>query len=382
MQNAEVTSIARRSWIEFQSTSSAGSDATQLSKSHSEKVAANRTYAKQIINNLFYLGKQGLSLRGHNETTSSSNRGNFLELCDWYAKRDKVFCQLYNSPRNLTSPSIHNKLIEIAAFQVQNEILKRIIENGVYTILVDGARSFKQEQICVRFVNALDLNVEERFVEFVNCSKKADAVAIYTHIKFFLQKCGICKVPIVAQGYDGAADMSGSENGVQSKIRKDHPSAVYIHCMSHKLNLVLVEACKVNRMVNSFFLTLKTIYCFFAQPMDHEAFKEAQRSLGVKSEIGMISDTRWACRYKNVASLKKSFLPWLKVLTELSQPTNRKFIEAAGLLKVLKSARFCICLIIFNDVLRTIHVVHKSLQASDITLFSAKTCVKNMIHVF
>ena len=51
---------------------------------------------------------------------------------------------------------------------------------------------------------------------------------------------------IVAQGYDGAAVMSGSENGVQSKIRKDHPSAVYIQYMAHNLNSVLVEACKVN----------------------------------------------------------------------------------------------------------------------------------------
>ena len=132
-------------------------------------------------------------------------------------------------------------------------------------------------------------------------------------------------------------------------------------------------------MVNSFFLTLETIYCFFAQPMNHEAFKEAQKSLGVKSKIDMISDTRWACRYKNVASLKKSFLPLLKVLTEPSQPSNWKFIEAAGLFNVL---RFCICLIIFHYVLRTIHAVHKSLQAGDITLFSAKTCVENMIHVF
>ena len=81
-----------------------------------------------------------------------------MELCDWYAKRYNVFCLLYNSPRNLTSPSIQNELIEIAAFQVQNEILKQIIENGFYTILVDEARSFNQEQmtICVRFVNALD----------------------------------------------------------------------------------------------------------------------------------------------------------------------------------------------------------------------------------
>ena len=135
----------------------------------------------------------------------------------------KVFYHLYNSPRNLTSPSIQNELIEIAAFQVQNEILKRIIKNGFYTILLDASRSFKQEQmtICVRFVNALDLNMEERFVRFVNCSKKADAVAFYIHIKFFLQKCGIYELPIVAQGYDSAAVMYGSENGVQSKIQKD-----------------------------------------------------------------------------------------------------------------------------------------------------------------
>ena len=141
--------------------------------------------------------------------------------------------------------------------------------------------------------------------------------------------------------------MSGSKNGVQSKIRKDQPSAVYVHCMAHKLNLVLVEACKVNRMVNSFFFTLKTIYCFFAQSMNNETFKEAQRSLGDKSEIVMISDTRWACRYKNAASLKKSYC----LCRKLSQPSNRKFIEAAGLFNVLKSARFNICFIIFHDLL-------------------------------
>ena len=134
MQNAEVTSIAREAGSNF--NQQAQLVPSLRSKSHSEAVAANRTYAKQIINILLYLGKQGLSLRGHNETTSSSNRGNFLELCDWYAKRDKVFCQLYNSLRNLTSPSIQNELIEIAAFQVQNEILKRTIKNGFYTNLV------------------------------------------------------------------------------------------------------------------------------------------------------------------------------------------------------------------------------------------------------
>ena len=104
-------------------------------------------------------------------------------------------------------------------------------------------------------------------LDLLTVPKKRMQLKFYTHIKFFLQKCGIYELPIVAQGYDGAAVMSGSENGVQLKIREDHPSAVYIHCMAHKLNLVLIEACKVNRRVNSFFLNLETIYSFFAQPI-------------------------------------------------------------------------------------------------------------------
>ena len=54
-------------------------------------------------------------------------------------------------------------------------------------------------------------------------------------------------VPIIGQSYDGAAIMSGSVGGVQTKFRQSHPSAsraVYVHCMDHKLNWVIVDMCK------------------------------------------------------------------------------------------------------------------------------------------
>jgi hypothetical protein len=33
--------------------------------------------------------------------------------------------------------------------------------------------------------------------------------------------------------------MSGSTSGVQTRIRDSHPEAIFIHCMAHKLNLVI-----------------------------------------------------------------------------------------------------------------------------------------------
>ena len=44
----------------------------------------------------------------------------------------------------------------------------------------------------------------------------------------------------VAQSYDGAAVMLDELNGVQAKVKESAPDAIFIHCFTHKLNLVLI----------------------------------------------------------------------------------------------------------------------------------------------
>lgn len=38
--------------------------------------------------------------------------------------------------------------------------------------------------------------------------------------------------------------MSGKRNGVQIKVQDQHPHAIYTHCMSHRMNLIVVDMCK------------------------------------------------------------------------------------------------------------------------------------------
>lgn len=85
--------------------------------------------------------------------------------------------------------------------------------------------------MCVRYTEKLEL--KERFLGFVDCSERADATGIYGQAKHCVMSCHI--------------------NGVQQKLRQDHPFAMYMHCMAHKLNLVLVDTCKVNRTATMFF---------------------------------------------------------------------------------------------------------------------------------
>jgi len=73
---------------------------------------------------------------------------------------------------------------------------------------------------------------------------KQDADALTSAMINFFEKSGISQF-IVVQSYDEAHLISGQFNGDQQKIITQHLGAIYIHCVAHKLNLLIVDMCKV-----------------------------------------------------------------------------------------------------------------------------------------
>lgn len=103
---------------------------------------------------------------------------------------------------------------------------------------------------CVRYPKGLTVN--ERFLGFIDVSESQKAEALGSKIFEFIDLLNLNSIPIIAQSYDGAAVMSGFKNGLQTKIRQKHPEAIYVHCMTHKLNLVVFDTCnhiKVSKFI-------------------------------------------------------------------------------------------------------------------------------------
>ena len=65
-------------------------------------------------------------------------------------------------------------------------------------------------------------------------------------------------------GYVGAAVMSGKCSGVQMRIRKLGPRALYVKCFAQRLNLLIVEAVKSAVPVAGFFVALQMCYNFLS----------------------------------------------------------------------------------------------------------------------
>ena len=89
----------------------------------------------------------------------------------------------------------------------------------------------KENELCVEFLG---------FVQIDNMDAKTIAHKIISSVT----RWGLNMGNLVGQGYDGAATMSPSKNGVQAKIRNHYKNATYVHCRSHVLALALAAGCK------------------------------------------------------------------------------------------------------------------------------------------
>ncbi|KAH7982196.1 hypothetical protein HPB52_003392 [Rhipicephalus sanguineus] len=99
----------------------------------------------------------------------------------------------------------------------------------------------QQSSVVVRYY--VSGAVFDQFLPFRN-AEQLDARSLLSYVKATLNRYGIHPQLCIAQTYDGASVMSGTSRGVQALFRQEVPQAVYVHCMNHCLDLVIVDVCK------------------------------------------------------------------------------------------------------------------------------------------
>ena len=104
--------------------------------------------------------------------------------------------------------------------------------------------------------------IREEFLGFLHCdlglSGKALAETVLngiTNLILDIQNC-------LGQGYDGASSVSGSINGLSAQILRINERAIYTHCHSHWLNLVVAASCNI-QIVRNVLDQIKELSDFF-----------------------------------------------------------------------------------------------------------------------
>ena len=111
----------------------------QSIQQHNEKVKQNRAILQRLIDAVIFLGRQELSFRGHLESDTSNNRGNYRELVHLISKYDEKLAGHLETASVFSGLSnrIQNDLIEAIQKEMLNEIQKELNQAQFVAILLD-----------------------------------------------------------------------------------------------------------------------------------------------------------------------------------------------------------------------------------------------------
>ena len=365
--------------------------------SHAQLIQQNRQKLLSILKCVVFCGKQNISLRGHRDDDkilqaagSDHNPGNFKALLNLRVESgDETLKEhLARAGKNATytSKTIQNELIEVTGDWIRQKTLDEVSNARFYTVLADevaDVSNTEQLSLVLRFVGHSG-EIKEQFIEFLSCKNGVTGEALSALIISSLQKHGLDVNLLRGQGYDGAGAMAGRVSGVAARIQQQCPLALYVHCFSHKLNLVIVNACQVQAVRNAMGVISKIAFFFENSPKRQAALEEKIRETeqpNRKKHLLDLCRTRWVYRHEaleNFSQLYETLVDLLQDIKSSREGWNRDTVtDAAALLNAIIQFQFLMAFVVMWKGLTILKGLSISLQSSSIDICKAYRDVSN-----
>ncbi|CAF4162315.1 unnamed protein product, partial [Rotaria sordida] len=338
--------------------------AKQLNRQHEKQTSENRLYLKEIIRTVLFLARQGLALRGHREDEESENKGNLLELLE-LRSLDNDFIKSKLKSLQYTHHSIQNELLYLIQENILSQIVFQIKNAKYFSIMMDESVDIsrhEQVSLVIRYTDD-QFHVYERFIGFQRASSTTGE-ALFKLLVTWLKQLDLDINNIVGQCFDGASAMRGIYKGVSTRLLQIVPTALYVHCNGHILNLCLVDLSQAVVPIRNNFVSAKR----------HKVFEDIQKEAGLVSiSLKALCDTRWSCRFESLKVISRRYTEIVATLQEIQVG------DAFILLKVIQTFDFIFHIHLMSEVFLITNILSKFLQKSGVSLTEAMAQVKMTI---
>lgn len=180
------------------------------------------------------------------------------------------------------------------------------------------------------------------------------------------------------QGYDGAANMSGKFRGVQARIQEKFPQALYTHCSSHALNLVVSSSCSMKPIRNTIAVIKSTTKFLCDTHLRRITFGNCLPEKSTISIIKNMCETRWVERHTNIYDYLRYFHTIRQTLTNLAEIDDK----AAVYIPAIENSEFLVSLKILYSLTSHLLRVSKYLQSPSCDLVAVYDKIKNIENTF
>ena len=339
---------------------------------NAEHVRRRRCLIKEV-ESLIYLLRQNLPIRRRTET-----EGNLHQLLV-LRRKDVPDLHLWNE---YLSPVVQNEIIKSIGTTVLRNVLEDIRAVKFYAIMADETTdtSMKEQfSLSIRWVDD-KLDIHEDPVELI-LAEDTSGEALANRIKDALIRMQLPLQNCRGQAYDGAANMRGRIKGVSTRLQKECPSALYVHCLAHCTNLALQEAsrkCKIIR--NALDITNQITIFVRNSPKAAGMLRELVNASGSSGgSLRPLCPTRWTCRTASLESVLRHYPEVMDTLERISATSSGEHSHSAsGMLALMEAFSTLVGLHLAVAVFSVAEDLSRGLQAATATVQGASQAVSQV----
>eukprot|EP00731_Ephydatia_muelleri_P008502 Em0004g840a len=302
-----------------------------LSTAHAEGKKISGQCLVTIAENIRFLARQGIALRGDEDEKDS----NFIQLLHLLAiKQPELINWMQQKTSKYTSAQIQNELLSIMGSSVVRDI----------------AAKSKMQSISVSWLMKL--------------------LMLQTKSRWW------------GQCYDGAANMAGHRNGVAAQILAEESRATYTHCYGHALNLAASDMVKKNKILRDTLDTVFEISKLVKFSPKREAIFNRLKSELAPSTPGFrtLCPTRWTVRALSLQSVIDNYevlnALWDTVKDSVTDSEVRARI--IGIEATMSRFDFLFGAVLGERLLKHTDNLSRTLQSPALTASEAQQCA--MLH--
>nr|XP_028953257.1 zinc finger MYM-type protein 1-like [Malus domestica] len=323
--------------------------------------------------------RQGLSFHGHDESDTSNNRGNYLELLQFLAEHDEKInaVVLDKTPVNLKliAHSIQKDFGHSCSIETIKTIISDMKNARFFSLLVDEACDVSIKEQMTVILCYVDKNgkVIERFVKVQHVpnttsntlKESIDAFIHFNELSFFNLR---------GQSYDGASNMKALV-----AVAKDNVNVNTLFLLANNVVNNIKASCKRRDALRE--MQQKKLM----KALENDSLMTG-RGLNQEISLKRAGAIRWNSHYGALINLITMFSSVVNVLEMIvDDNTNDSVAKANRLLKDIQSFEFVFLLFLMKSILGITNDLSQALQKDDQEIVNAmalvNTCKEQLLYM-
>ncbi|XP_026547026.1 52 kDa repressor of the inhibitor of the protein kinase, partial [Notechis scutatus] len=357
----------------------------------------NKDYLKSLFEILILMGKQNISLDGHNADELPEGiftPDNFQALLEFRINSgDEVLRKQFETTAvNLAycSKTQQKQMLEICENCVREEMLREVRDSQFFSIVTDEVVDLAGEEhlpILVRFVDDAH-NLREEFVGFLPYEADPEILAVKFHTTI-TEKWGLNMEYCRGQAYVLSSGFASKMKTVATRILEKYPQAIYTLSSSCALNLWLAKSVPVLGISVALGTMEETCLFFLQSPQMSAGLDNTLSALFHNNEekgnlLKEFARSHWTGRHNSfeiVVDLLQALVLCLDGINDASAAWNSSLVGQASILSMaLANFDFVVTVVIIKNVLSFTRAFGKNLQGQTSDVFFAASSLTAVLH--